>query len=74
MMPPGVPQARFEAMRKAMFATFNDPAFSDDAQKIAFGEITPQTGEQIEKVIREVYASPPHIVEQFKLIATGEIK
>ncbi len=74
MMPPGVPPERLAVMRKALFATFNDPAFADDAQKISFGDLAPQTGEQIEKIIRDVYASPPHIVEQFRVIATGESK
>ena len=74
MMPPGVPPDRLAAMRKAMFAAFNDPAFASDAQKISFGDLAPQTGEQIEKIIRDVYASPPHIVEQFRLIAMGDGK
>lgn len=72
MMPPGVPQDRFEAMRKAMFATFNDPAFADEARKIGFSDLNPQTGEQIEKVVREVYAAPQSVIDQLKSIATGE--
>ncbi len=72
MMPPGVPQDRFEAMRKAMFATFNDSGFADDAKKIGFSDLAPQTGEQIEKVLRDVYAAPPGVIEQLKMIATGE--
>lgn len=72
MMPPGVPQARFEAARKALFATFNDPAFAAEAHKIGFTDLAPQTGEQIEKVVREAYAAPPHIIAQLRAIATGE--
>lgn len=72
MMPPGVPADRFLAMRKAVFATFNDPAFVEDARKIGFSDLAPQTGEQIEKVVRDVYAAPASVVEQLKMIATGE--
>ncbi len=74
MMPPGVPADRLDAMRKSLFATFNDPAFAEDATKINFGDLSPQTGEQIEKIIRDVYASPPHVVDQFRLIAIGDHK
>lgn len=72
MMPPGVPQARFEAARKALFETFNDPAFAAEAHKIGFTDLAPQTGQQIEKIVRDAYASPPHVIAQMRAIATGE--
>lgn len=74
MMPPGVPEYRYRAMRTALLATFRDPAFVEDAKKIGFAELSPQSGEDIEKVVREAYASPPEIVEQLKQLGGGEGK
>ena len=72
MMPPDVPRDRYEAMHAAMMATFNDPAFADDAKKIGFADLMPQTGAQIEKIVRDVYAASPEVVKQLRMIATGE--
>ncbi len=72
MMAPGVPKDRYEAMHKAMMETFHDPAFAEDAKKIGFAELAPQTGAQIEKVVRDVYAASPAVLQQLKMIATGE--
>lgn len=72
MMPPGVPADRVQAMRQAMFATFNDPEFVKDAHKIGFTDLAPQTGEQIERIIREVYASPPEVIKGLQMFASGD--
>lgn len=72
LAPPDVPADRLAALRKAFLATFNDPAFAEDAKKIGFAELQPQSGEALDKVIREVSASPPDVIEQLKYIFTGE--
>ncbi|MGE3246744.1 MAG: Bug family tripartite tricarboxylate transporter substrate binding protein [Beijerinckiaceae bacterium] len=72
MMPPGVPKDRLTAMRKAFVDTFKDPEFVKDAGKGGYNDLAPQTGEQMEKVIAEAYASPPAVVEQLKLLASGK--
>jgi tripartite-type tricarboxylate transporter receptor subunit TctC len=72
MMPPGVPKDRLAAMRKAFVAVFNDPAFAKDAAKAGYTELSPQSGEAMEKVIVEAYASPAAVVEKLKVLATGK--
>jgi tripartite-type tricarboxylate transporter receptor subunit TctC len=59
--PPGVPQARVEALRKAFTATMNDPEFQKDMAKVKF-EIHAITGEQLEGLIRKAYATPKDVV------------
>jgi tripartite-type tricarboxylate transporter receptor subunit TctC len=72
LAPPDIPADRLEALRKAFMATFNDPAFVEDSRKIGFAELQPQSGEALEKVIKEIAASPPDVLEQLKFIFTGE--
>ena len=72
MMPPGVPQDRLAAMRRAFADMFKDRAFVRGASKGGYNDLSPQTGEEMEKVIREAYASPPAVVAQLKLLASGK--
>lgn len=62
-MPPGVPQERAAALRKAFMATLADKEFLADAEKTRI-DIIPATGEQVEQLIRRFYAAPPPIVER----------
>jgi tripartite-type tricarboxylate transporter receptor subunit TctC len=54
--PPGVPKDRADALRKAFMDTMADEDFLAEAEKAKF-EITPVSGEKIESLVREVYAS-----------------
>ena len=60
LAPPGVPADRTEALRKAFMDTMNDPDFKADADKAKL-EITPVDGEDLQKLIAEVYETPPEI-------------
>jgi tripartite-type tricarboxylate transporter receptor subunit TctC len=66
--PPGVPPERVKALRDAFDATMKDPAFLAEAKKLNL-EVRPVGGVDIEKLIREIYASPPDVV---KLAAAAE--
>jgi hypothetical protein len=44
-------------------ATMRDKAFLAEAAKIQL-EITPVTGEAVQKLVAEIYATPPEIVRQ----------
>jgi tripartite-type tricarboxylate transporter receptor subunit TctC len=63
LAPPGVPAARLAAMRKAFMATMQDPAFLAEAEKIKL-EIRPVSGEAVQKLVGEVYASPADVVKK----------
>jgi tripartite-type tricarboxylate transporter receptor subunit TctC len=61
--PPGVPADRLEALRRAFDATMKDEAFLADARKSGM-DLDPFSGEEIEKRIRALYATPPAIIER----------
>jgi tripartite-type tricarboxylate transporter receptor subunit TctC len=63
LAPPGVPADRAEVLRKAFMDTINDPDFKADADKAQL-EITPVDGEDLQKLISEVYATPPEIAKK----------
>ncbi|HEX2726049.1 MAG TPA: hypothetical protein VHN20_09545 [Beijerinckiaceae bacterium] len=58
--PPGIPDDRLAALRKAFMDTMKDPEFLTEAEKGKL-EITPVAGEEIQKLVAEVYATPKDI-------------
>ena len=65
VMPPGVPADRVAAMRAAFMATTKDPAFLAEAAK-AKVEINPVSGEEVEKLVKELYTASPDDVKRAK--------
>jgi tripartite-type tricarboxylate transporter receptor subunit TctC len=63
LAPPGVPRERTEALRKAFMDTMNDKEFLADAEKAQI-EINPVPGDQLEKLIQNIFASPPEIAKK----------
>lgn len=63
--PPGVPADRVEALRRAFDATMKDKGFLADSEKTHL-EIDPVTGEAIQKLLEEAYASPPTVIEKVR--------
>jgi tripartite-type tricarboxylate transporter receptor subunit TctC len=61
--PPGVPQDRVDALRKAFMDTMNDKEFLAEAEKAQL-EITPIDGAGVQKLVGEVYQTPPAVVEK----------
>ena len=64
-MPPDVPAARVQAVRRAFDATMNDPAFIEDAAKAKL-EIDPMTGEDMSKLIADLHKTPPEVVARVR--------
>lgn len=64
-VPPEVPAARVNALRRAFDATMKDPAFLADATKAKM-EIDPMTGEEVQKLIAELYTYPPEVVANLR--------
>jgi tripartite-type tricarboxylate transporter receptor subunit TctC len=69
--PPGIPEDRKQALRKAFDATMTDPEFVKEAsaQKL---EIEPVGGAEIEKLIAELYATPKDVVDQARIVMGAE--
>jgi tripartite-type tricarboxylate transporter receptor subunit TctC len=64
--PPGVPADRAQALRRAFDATLKDPAFLAEAEKLKL-EVNPVNGEDLTKLIVDLYATPKDIVEEARV-------
>ncbi len=66
--PPGLPPDRLQTLRAAFDATMKDPQFLAEAKRLDL-EVRPVSGTDVEKLIKEIYATPPAVV---KLAAQAE--
>lgn len=66
--PPGMPAERAAELRKAVMAALNDPELRAEARKTFGGEIEPTSGERAQKLLADMYATPPEVVERLKAI------
>ena len=65
--PPDLPPDRAVALRQAFDAMVRDPAFLADAKKRQLG-VDPLTGPDLQKIVAEVMAMPPEVVETMKSV------
>ena len=63
MLPLGVPAERVEAVRNAFNQVVKDPQFLADAKRQRL-EITPLTGEEVQKTLATAYGTPRPILER----------
>ncbi len=63
LAPPGIPRERAEVLRKAFLDTMHDQEFLSAAEKAQM-EITPVSGERVEKLVKDLYATPAHITQK----------
>jgi len=61
--PPNVAQDRVAALRKAFMDTMKDKDFLAEADKAQL-EITPVSGEEIQKLVSDLYNTPPEIAKK----------
>jgi tripartite-type tricarboxylate transporter receptor subunit TctC len=71
VMPPGVPADLVTTIRQALTATFTDPAFVADAKKIGLVVNAPRSGQELERVINQAYATPPRVVGRLRALNSG---
>jgi tripartite-type tricarboxylate transporter receptor subunit TctC len=67
--PPNLPADRAQALRDAFDATMKDPAFLSEAKQTDL-EVRPVSGEEMQKLVAELYQTPPEVVK----IAADAIK
>jgi len=67
--PPNLPVDRAQALRAAFDATMKDPSFLSDAKQTDL-EVRPVSGEEMQKLVAELYQTPPEVVK----IAADAIK
>jgi tripartite-type tricarboxylate transporter receptor subunit TctC len=63
LAPPGVPQDRVDALRKAFMETMKDKDFLAEAEKGKL-EITPISGENVQKIVADTYKVDPAIAKK----------
>ena len=71
MAPPGLPDDRRLALRKAFDDTMKDPEFVAEAKQRSM-EVNPVSGAEIDKLLAELYATPKDVVEETKRAVSGQ--
>jgi tripartite-type tricarboxylate transporter receptor subunit TctC len=64
-LPPDVPAARVQALRRAFDATMTDPGFLAEASKLQL-DVSPMTGEEVQALVGELAKTPPAIVARVR--------
>ena len=65
LLPPAIAPERLKILREAFMKLMVDPAFLADIKKRGL-EVEPSTGEELEKLAKEVMAQPPEVIERVK--------
>lgn len=71
IMPPGVPEARVNAVRKAFAAAIADDALQAEAKKMR-ADTDGNTGAEMQKIIADVLATPPDVLARLKQAMSGK--
>jgi tripartite-type tricarboxylate transporter receptor subunit TctC len=66
--PPGMPAERTAVLRKAFTQALNDRALREEALKIIGEDLDPTPGEQAQRLLAGIYATPPDVVARLKAI------
>ena len=67
VFPPRTPKERVEVLRKAFTATMNDAEFHADAEKANL-DLSPLTGEELEKTVHSLLKLNPALLAKLKQI------
>ena len=65
LLPPGIPVDRLKILREAFMKLMADPDFLADIKKRGL-EAEPSTGEELEKLAKEVMVQPTEVIERVK--------
>jgi tripartite-type tricarboxylate transporter receptor subunit TctC len=62
---PGTPSERVKILRDAFFKTLSDPEVLAEAKKSRM-DVEPTSGEELESLVKEIFDSPPEVLERVK--------
>ena len=65
--PPEVPAERVKILRDAFMKTVNSPDYLEEAKKMRL-DTSPMSGEDVQKLIEKIYATPPDVVKAVRAI------
>ncbi|MDB5572011.1 MAG: Tripartite-type tricarboxylate transporter, receptor component TctC [Hyphomicrobiales bacterium] len=73
LAPPGMPAERTKEVRAAFMAALNEPALRAEFSKIMGEEPSPTNGADMQKLLEEMYNTPPAVVARLKeVLKTGK--
>ena len=67
MVTPGTPPARVKILREAYMKVLNDPKARDEAKRSRM-DIEPTSGEELEKLVKDIFDAPPDVIARAKKI------
>ena len=67
LVTPGTPAERVKILRDAFVKTLNDPEVLAEAKKARM-DVEPTSGEELESLVKEIFDSPPEVLERVKKI------
>lgn len=67
MVTPGTPSDRVKVLREAFLKTLKDPEVLAEAKKGRM-DVDPTAGEELETLVKEIFDSPPDVLERVKKI------
>jgi tripartite-type tricarboxylate transporter receptor subunit TctC len=70
LAPPGVPAERAAELRKAFMAAMQDEELRAEGRKIGLDDIDPTAGDDMQKLLQQIYATPEAVVEQARAMLT----
>jgi tripartite-type tricarboxylate transporter receptor subunit TctC len=65
MVTPGTPLERVKILKEAYLKTLNDPEVLSETKKARM-DVEPTSGEELESLVREIFDSPPEVLERVK--------
>ena len=65
--PPEVPAERVKILREGFIKAVNSPDYLAEAKKMRL-DTSPMTGEEVQKLIEKIYATPPDVVKSVRAI------
>jgi hypothetical protein len=70
MVTPGTPHERVKILRDAFQKTLSDPEALAEAKKSRM-DVEPTSGEDLEGLVKEIFDSPPEVLDRVKKILAG---
>jgi tripartite-type tricarboxylate transporter receptor subunit TctC len=65
--PAGIPADRLKILRHALASSLKDPELRVEAEKRSY-ELEPVSGDEMERLAKEVMAQPPEVIERMKKV------
>ena len=65
--PASIPAERLKILRAAAASALKDPDLKTEAEKRSY-ELDPVSGEEMQKLAREVMSQPPAVIERMKRV------